>query len=413
MSKLIRRHKLAVTAAVAIAASLVIGLTASVWQAVRATRATRSEQEALRVSKINEQEARASAKRADAERTRAEAAFLKARVAINDVVAHAAMGLGKWSGMPAQYRKIIAADAMKYYESLIQEKNAEPTVRYETGFALGYIGLMYRNFGEYDQAEQSYRRATDVLDALVLDVPKSVEYRQQCAFQHYMLGMTLVFAQRTNDPEKEFRVAIGHYEKLAVEYPARLDLVSELCECYSFLIRVIAPAQETLTIYRKMAATAERAVQPFFAQSPLATRPADQAHREARALDRIASLLNSAPASAGLDYQIVIRIGQILIELEPGSSTLWATLAAGHYRAGDFRAAEAAFGKAIELKTKLSDVDEFFLAMTLWQQGNKPEALRHYEAADKLRGKAAPSSIQREAAELMNVTIPSASQPTR
>ncbi len=38
MSKLIRRHKLAVTAGAAIVASLVIGLTASVWQSIRADR---------------------------------------------------------------------------------------------------------------------------------------------------------------------------------------------------------------------------------------------------------------------------------------------------------------------------------------------------------------------------------------
>ena len=53
------------------------------------------------------------------------------------------MGLGKWSGMPMEYRKIIAADALKYYESLIQTNNADPAVRYETGIALGNVGLMH------------------------------------------------------------------------------------------------------------------------------------------------------------------------------------------------------------------------------------------------------------------------------
>ena len=414
INRLVRRNKLAVTAAVAIAASLVIGLTASVWQAVRATRATRSEQEALRVSKINEQDAKESAKRAEAERARAEAAFYKARVAVNDVVVHAAMGLGKWSGMPVQYRKIIAADALKYYEGLMQAKDAEPAVRYETGFALGSIGLMYRRLAEFDQAEKFYRRSIEVLDALVRDVPKPAEYRQQCAYQHLLFGEMLESnLQRTNEPEKEFRVALGLYETLLSESPRRLDLATELCLCYSQLILASAPPQETLTLYRKLVATAEKAGQPFFAQRPLATRPADQALREARALAKIASCLIFAPITQGHDHQLVIRMAQTSIELEPGAGKYWVTLAVGHYRAGDFKAAEAAFGKAIELKAKLSDEDEFFLAMTLWQQGNKPEALRHYETADKLRGKAAPSSIQREAAELMNVKIPPASQPTR
>jgi tetratricopeptide (TPR) repeat protein len=112
------------------------------------------------------------------------------------------------------------------------------------------------------------------------------------------------------------------------------------------------------------------------------------------------------------DHQLVVRIGRKLIELEPDSATRWATLACGHYRAGDFKAAEAVFGKAIELKTQLSAMDEFFLAMTLWQQGNKQEALRHYEAADKRPRTELTAPIRREAAELIGVKIPPATRPS-
>src|SRR5439155_10214320 len=122
--KFARRNKASLLTVVALMAALIGGTTVSTWQAVRATRATRSEQAALRVAKANEQAATESAKRADAERVRAEAISWNGRRAVNNVVINAAMGLGRWTDMPTQYRKIIAADALKYYEGIIQTNNA-------------------------------------------------------------------------------------------------------------------------------------------------------------------------------------------------------------------------------------------------------------------------------------------------
>ncbi len=276
------------------------------------------------------------------------------------------MGIGKWSDLPIEYRKIIAADGLKYYESLIQTNNPSPAVRYETGVALGNVGLMHQwSFGELDQAEKLYRRSVDVLDALVRDVPKPAEYRQQCAYRHFVLGQLLAYVQRANESQKEYRIAIALYEGLLSETPGRLNISTELAGCYSHLIELIAPAPEAQTLYRKLVVCAEAACQPFFAQSPLATRPADQAHREAHALEQIASCLAIVPASVDREHQLVIRIGRAMIELEPGSGDGWVALAAGHYLAGDWNAAEAEFGKADELKYKLSRIDQLFLAMTV------------------------------------------------
>src|SRR5438034_3384749 len=92
--KFARRNKAALLTVVALMAFLVGGTTVSTWQAVRATRATRSEQAALKIAKANEQAAKDSAKRADAERQRAEATSWNGRRAVNEVVVNAAMALG-------------------------------------------------------------------------------------------------------------------------------------------------------------------------------------------------------------------------------------------------------------------------------------------------------------------------------
>jgi tetratricopeptide (TPR) repeat protein/tRNA A-37 threonylcarbamoyl transferase component Bud32 len=410
--KFARRNKAALLTVVALMVALVGGTTVSTWQAVRATRATRAEQAALKIAKANEQAARESAKRADAERTRAEGAFYKARLAVNDVIVNAAIGRGKWSDMPVEYRKIITADALKYYESLIQMNGADPAVRYETGVALGNIGLMHWRFGEHDQAEKLYRRAAGVLDALVHDVPRPAEYRQQCAYRHFELGSTLRRLHRTDEAEKHFRIAIAHYETLRAETPGRLNISAELAPCYSYLIEVMRPGPEAQTLYRALVVTAEAACHVFITQTPSTTRPADQASREAGSLRDIAYCLVAVPASVGRDHQLVTRLGRAMMELAPASGNGWIALAEGHYLAGDYNAAQAAFGKAEELKVRWYVEDKLFFAMTLWRQGNQPRAMRVYQAVDKSRGTAPVGSIQREAAELMGITIPLATQPT-
>src|SRR5438067_6511117 len=80
--KFARRNKAPLLTVIALMAALVGGTTVSTWQAIRATRATRAEQEALIVAKANEQAATESAKRADAERQRAEAISWNGRRAV-------------------------------------------------------------------------------------------------------------------------------------------------------------------------------------------------------------------------------------------------------------------------------------------------------------------------------------------
>jgi tetratricopeptide (TPR) repeat protein len=408
--KFARRNKGSLLTVIVVMAALVGGTTVSTWQAIVATRATRDKHQALKIAEASEQVARQNAERAAAERQRAETASYKARLAVNQVVINAALGIGKWSDMPREQRKIVVADALKYYESLIQTNSAEPAVRYETAIALGNIGLMHSAFSEFDAAEKHYRRACDVLDALVRDVPKPAEYRQQCAYRHYELANTLRRLNRAAEGEEQVRIAIPIYETLCSETPGRLNISTELAGCYSSLMETVAPAPEAQALYRKLAACAEAACKPFLAR--VTTRPADQARREAHALRYIAACLATAPPSVGRDHQLVIRISQAALALDPGNGKCFVTLGEGHYLAGDYDAAKAAFDKADELKAGYQGDDLLFFAMTMWRTGNQPRALRNYSEADKLRGSRRVDSIQREAAELMGITIPPATQPT-
>jgi WD40 repeat protein/serine/threonine protein kinase len=86
LGKLVRRNKLAFAAGTAIAASLVIGIAASAWQAVRATRAEREQsqlrevaEKALDGEKMQRAEAEAERQRAESNAEKARSTAIKAR----------------------------------------------------------------------------------------------------------------------------------------------------------------------------------------------------------------------------------------------------------------------------------------------------------------------------------------------
>ena len=96
--KFARRNKAALLTVVAVMAALIAGTTVSTWQAVRATRATRDKQAALKLAKANEQAAKEKRPSEPTPNDSApKTAFYKARRAVSDVVVNAAMGIGKWS----------------------------------------------------------------------------------------------------------------------------------------------------------------------------------------------------------------------------------------------------------------------------------------------------------------------------
>jgi tetratricopeptide (TPR) repeat protein len=410
--KFARRNRAVLLTTVMVMTALVLGTAVSAWQAVRATRATRAEREAIKVAQANETAAVENAKRAEAERVRAENYFFKARVAVNNIMTGAAGGKGGWSALPLSSRKIVVDNALRFYDGLFDDENpTEPAVRYETGAALWAIGLVHAELGEFDQAEKLYRRAADVLDSLVRDFPGPVEYRQQCAWCHTLLGGRLRDSSRNTEALTHYQIAAQLYLALLSERPVKLAFVTEATLSFWNVVTLTGAGPATDDLYRQVLAHVDEVCGPLLAQKPLATRPANQAYREAWALDCIASYLLLAPFSAPRDHQLCVTIAARAAELYPAKMDHWETLAIAQYRAGDYEAAQAAIARAIKLKPDLTATGEICLAMTQWRQGKKVEARQHYELAKERRRDTATDFIQREAAELIGVTIEPATRP--
>jgi serine/threonine protein kinase/tetratricopeptide (TPR) repeat protein len=141
--KLIGRNKLIFFSVAAVAVALMIGITVSVWQAVRATRAER-EQRVLR-------------EQAQAKETKAKAEALKSQLTANflgdmllEIDADVANGQEK-----IPLRRILDRAAERVHIEMTSQPSAQADL-------LTTVGAIYLRIGLYTQAETMYREALDL-----------------------------------------------------------------------------------------------------------------------------------------------------------------------------------------------------------------------------------------------------------
>src|SRR6266550_1082260 len=141
--KFARRNKAALLTVVALAAALVGGTTVSTWQAVRATRATRSEQAALKIAKANEQAATAEARKSALVAT-----FMKNMLG-------GANPYGASGRDTSQLREIMDKTADRIGTDLKDQPEAEADLR-------STLGQTYFTLLDYVKAEQMQRAALEI-----------------------------------------------------------------------------------------------------------------------------------------------------------------------------------------------------------------------------------------------------------
>jgi serine/threonine protein kinase len=159
--KLVRRNKLAFTAAGAVAIVLVFGIVASTWQAVRATRAEREQRrlrEGAQQAQANEERLRAQA---DAARARAEADEKKAETAaarsaqvaqfMKDMLAAAGPNVAR--GRDATLLREILDNTAKRLDKDLARQPEVAADMYET------LGIIYRDLGQLTNAVAMFESA--------------------------------------------------------------------------------------------------------------------------------------------------------------------------------------------------------------------------------------------------------------
>jgi tetratricopeptide (TPR) repeat protein len=106
------------------------------------------------------------------------------------------------------------------------------------------------------------------------------------------------------------------------------------------------------------------------------------------------------------DY--AVQLAAKAVERAPTEGLFWNTLGAARFRSGDWKEARTALEKSMALRHGGDSFDWFFLAMTLWQVGNKEEARAWYEKACQWRLDHKPfdeelTKFRTEAADLLHI----------
>jgi eukaryotic-like serine/threonine-protein kinase len=365
--KFARRNKGTLVASAAVAATLLLGIAISTWQAVRATRYAQAETKALALAQANERAANENAAKAEAARLRAEKSFYEVRTAFKEVLGDAVAGDGKWMAVPLPARKVLAEDAMRFYLKFVRENDPEPAARFETASSLRAIALMQERVGETELAEKTYRQSIDSFKQLLVASPKERRYRQQLALGNRLLANLLLKRDRDQEAAEPYRAAAKLNEELLDEQ-YNPDQLFELACCYSGLITIDRSPQNAqrlcTSILRRLDQSEKRpteaSVSPIneVARLLLWTRKADERH-----LPR------------------AIELARKSIAISPDFHGAWLTLGAAQYRAGDWKATVAALEKSVTLSVGADPLDLLYLAMAHFQLGHRDEARRQYDLA--------------------------------
>lgn len=354
LRKFARRNRVALVAASAIVAMLlllIVGLAVS----NRLIAAERNEK--ARALAEKEQ----ALTRAEAERHRAEEDFRRARIAVRGILSDAARGVGEWSQLPPSLRKKFAQETVNFYQSLLQEESADPSLRYETAVGYRSLSVMYNSLGERQQAEKFLRRSIAILDELTRIFPMAIRYRHQLAFNQYTLGLRLNVAKKFAEAETALQTSVNLYKVLISDRPGEGDYYLELAVAYQHLIRLQDRRGEAEDAWRS------------------ARQLSDLLLKAASASPRISDLemfwrlelLPKVPPASPIAPDVSIGIAQALINsgwlddaiaayqevvrAEPDDAVAHYNLACVLETGGQFEAAIDHLQKAIELQPNYSD----------------------------------------------------------
>jgi serine/threonine protein kinase/tetratricopeptide (TPR) repeat protein len=188
-----------------------------------------------------------------AQRLRAEQNFVRSRTAVSKTLANAAYGIGDWSQLSPALRKKFAEEAIRFYESFLQEESTDPALQFETAVAFRSLSQLYRSIDEMQQSEQFIHKAIALLEGLTSKFPDVAKYRQQLGYSHYALGLLLKKTKRPLEAEVAHKKAIDLYEDLIAQGPDESDYYIELAPIY--------PVLATLQKSRGASQEAERTIQ--------------------------------------------------------------------------------------------------------------------------------------------------------
>jgi serine/threonine protein kinase/tetratricopeptide (TPR) repeat protein len=305
-------------------------------------------------------------------------------------------------GMELVRRKLLE-DALRFYKSLLKEKETDPVVRRETATTYLRIGDLQDRLGQQAAANEAYRAGMVLFQALADEFPQQPIYRYRLAACYGKLGNLLVDTPNLHDAERAFRQALDIQQALVEEFPGSAKYRSDLAGSYhnlGVLMRLTERLPEAVQALRRALDHKQRLAEQFpeelIYQQGLAKthnslgilldtmdRPeeAEQACRQGLALQR--RLVEKSPRMPAYRQELA------------GSHNVLASLLA---KAKRFHEAQSEYGQAVALQRKLAEESphvplcrqelantHYNLAQVLEQMQQPREAEQAYRTAGDLQ----------------------------
>ncbi len=219
LAKWSRRHRAVVLTSVIFLLALTVGLSGSVWVALRQRNAARAQFE------------------------RAEETLRIARANVDRMLTWTELQEFRSRNVPllSKLRRDLLEQSLSFHLRLLPEKLSDPVAQHEGAECYLQVGHIQALLGREHDAEQAYRQGIDILERLVMLCPDTPVYARSLGMGYFNLATTLWQMTRYPDAGTVVQKAIATFEKLGPDHPLPEDQ-ARLCEALDLHALVLRDA---------------------------------------------------------------------------------------------------------------------------------------------------------------------------
>ncbi len=280
----------------------------------------------------------------------------------------------------------------------------------ELALALGDQGMFFFDAGKSAQAEAAVREAVQIYDRVLAGGKLKRSVEQYAARNFVNLGRILDASGQSREAEQSYRKAVNLLDGVIKELPQsvmypRIALARALPYLADLLKRLGRP-QEAVELCRRVIELHETLKDRFphepehrmkMAQSGLEVAcllhglgrqtEATEALRKALKLagpdpdvdNDLAWFLATGPEPGLRDAAMALRLARKVVAARPESASYRNTLGVAYFRHGDDPAAVAELEKSASMAGGGSPLDWFYLAMAHWRLGDRDKARSYFD----------------------------------
>jgi serine/threonine-protein kinase len=256
-------------------------------------------------------------------------------------------------------RTSLLETAAEFYERFVQEEEAGPKVQVGRAFAYRRLGMLYQDTGRHRQADDAFRQSLAIWKQLADEHADDLGAQAEVAVTYHRLGWLCQNSGRGDEAEEAHRQAVTILERVIEQRPGEAYYQNQLAWTYNdlgLLYEHTSRMARAREVHEKALALRERLVRAD-PDNDKYLASLEASHTNLGGL----YLYAGRSALAEKEYQQARDLSKRLAEKHPDSPEHQSDLAGTHYnlgfyydRAGQAAKAESAFKEALLVEERLA-----------------------------------------------------------